>query len=705
MEAKHKILNHLQVSNFDQQFSGLLKYLEARQTKFEGGCISSFLPSWKNLTNDPEILQMVMGLRIEFNETPLQIDRIPTNVLLKNQLAVDNEIESLIRKQVIILDSKEPSDFISPIFLRPKKDGTFRMVLNLKTLNTFVTYRHFKMDTVWTAINMMKPNCFMASIDLKDAYYSVAICADHQKFLKFYWKGEYYKFTVFPNGLALCPRKFTKLLKPVYAFLRSLGHLSVAYIDDSYLQGDTYEECLQNLIDTIKLFDSLGFIVHPSKSVFKPEQRVTFLGFVLDSVKMRVYLTAERATSISHACSSLLHNAHPSIRDLARVIGLITASFPGVMFGPLHYRALDVNKTTALKKAKGDFEKPVILSEYAIQDLHWWTQNVSDSYNEISHGNPQIVITSDASKIGWGCTCGDHKTGGNWTPQEALSHINVLEISAAYFALKAFSDTISNKHVRLMVDNTTAVACLNQMGTSHSHECNAFTQKIWQFCISHNVWITTVHIPGKDNLGADAESRKNRRETEWALNTDVFNKAIGMANVYPNIDLFSSRINHKVKPYVSFRPDPGASAVNAFSLSWHAYQFYAFPPFCIILKTLQKIAQDRATGLIVVPFWPTQPWWPYLTNMLIDHIICLPRMKQTLWLPAEPLKIHPLHKQLNLMLCHLSGDCCKVEDFQKTLQTSFNNHGDWVPKNNTNHTYLGGKNIVVKRKLIHLLAL
>ena len=92
-----------------------------------------------------------------------------------------------------------------------------------------------------------------------------------------------------------------------------------------------------------------------------------------------------------------------------------------------------------------------------------------------------------------------------------------------------------------------------------------------------------------------------------------------MVNVYPNIDLFASRINHKVKPYVAFRPDPCAFAVNAFSLSWHEYKFYAFPPFCIILKTLQKIAQDRATGLMVVPFWPTQPWWPYFTNMLIDH--------------------------------------------------------------------------------------
>ena len=91
--------------------------------------------------------------------------------------------------------------------------------------------------------------------------------------------------------------------------------------------------------------------------------------------------------------------------------------------------------------------------------------------------------------------------------------------------------------------------------------------------------ITTVHIPGKDNTGADAESRKNRRETEWALNTDIFKSATHMVNVYPDIDLFASRINHKVKPYLAFMPDQCAFAVNAFSLSWHEYKFYALPPF------------------------------------------------------------------------------------------------------------------------------
>ena len=110
----------------------------------------------------------------------------------------------------------------------------------------------------------------MASIDIKDAYYSVPIAETDQKYLKFEWQGVLYKFTCFPNGLALCLRKFTKLLKPVYCYLRKKGHISSGYIDDSYLQVDGYQDCLANVVDMLKLFDSLGFIIHPEKVSLYP---------------------------------------------------------------------------------------------------------------------------------------------------------------------------------------------------------------------------------------------------------------------------------------------------------------------------------------------------------------------------------------------------------------------------------------------------
>ena len=56
-----------------------------------------------------------------------------------------------------------------------KKDGTYRLILKLKNLNDHVEYHHFKMDTLQSAIRLMKQNCYMASVDLRDAYYSVPI--------------------------------------------------------------------------------------------------------------------------------------------------------------------------------------------------------------------------------------------------------------------------------------------------------------------------------------------------------------------------------------------------------------------------------------------------------------------------------------------------------------------------------------------------
>ena len=103
------------------------------------------------------------------------------------------------------------------------------------------------------------------------------------------------------------------------------------------------------------MFNKLGFVVHPDKSVLIPTQRIVFLGFILDSLKMWVSLTPERAQKLVEACCKLLNNPRPTIREVAQVLGLMTPSFLGVMFGPLHYRSLQMDKTTALLANKREF--------------------------------------------------------------------------------------------------------------------------------------------------------------------------------------------------------------------------------------------------------------------------------------------------------------------------------------------------------------
>ena len=91
---------------------------------------------------------------------------------------------------------------------------------------------------------------------------------------------------------------------------------------------------------------------------------------------------------------------------------------------------------------------------------------------------------------------------------------------------------------------------------------NEFTQKILRFCFYHTVWITTVPIQAQHNTDANTELRKYRRESEWVLNTNIFEEAISRINVCPNIDLYASRLNYKVKP--SYQLDHEAFIIKAF---------------------------------------------------------------------------------------------------------------------------------------------
>ena len=91
--------------------------------------------------------------------------------------------------------------------------------------------------------------------------------------------------------------------------------------------------------------------------------------------------------------------------------------------------------------------------------------------------------------------------------------------------------------------------------------------------------------------------------------------------------------------------------------------FMHFPPFSVIQQVLQKISEEEATGLLVVPHWPTQTWWPYLMNTLIDFPLMLPRKEDTVYLPAQPQLLHPLHKKLQILACRLSGIPSQAEEF------------------------------------------
>ena len=174
------------------------------------------------------------------------------------------------------------------------------------------------------------------------------------------------------------------------------------------------------------------------------------------------------------------------------------------------------------------------------------------------------------------------------------------------------------------------------MGTSHSDPCNHLGKEIWEWCIEQNIWLSAAHIPGVRNIRADFESRRINNNTEWMLDSDSLNNAPLKLSLRPNIDLIASRLNNQFPQYVSFKPDPGAVAVDAFSLNLRYLKFYAFPPFSVISAFLQQVREDRASGILIMPNWPTQAWFPQAMQMCVEPPITLHPAKHLLQLPGKP---------------------------------------------------------------------
>ena len=137
------------------------------------------------------------------------------------------------------------------------------------------------MDNIHTAKHLISPHCYLASIDLQDAYYSIPVDPNSRKYLRFMWQGERWQFAALPNGLSTAPRLFTKLLKPVFAELRQAGHTVIGYLDDTIIIGETKEKLKESVSATTKILSELGFLIHTKKSVLIPTRELAFLASFL----------------------------------------------------------------------------------------------------------------------------------------------------------------------------------------------------------------------------------------------------------------------------------------------------------------------------------------------------------------------------------------------------------------------------------------
>ena len=148
-----------QWKNLTKRLVSLLVKRTSLNESNKASAISEFLQEWEKITSDKWVLETVKGAKIDVNnvkKVPLNDQNFSERFSQTVVPLIQKEINRLLKKGVITEVSGMELRYLSPIFLRAKKDNNHRLILNLKELNKFVPHHHLKMDTLKSTLNMTR---------------------------------------------------------------------------------------------------------------------------------------------------------------------------------------------------------------------------------------------------------------------------------------------------------------------------------------------------------------------------------------------------------------------------------------------------------------------------------------------------------------------------------------------------------------------
>ncbi|KAG8583453.1 hypothetical protein GDO81_008420 [Engystomops pustulosus] len=514
------------------------------------------------------------------------------------------------------------------LFMIKKPNGSYRLIINLKKLNRFIKYKHFKMESIKSATPLIGKNYFLCTIDLKDAYYHVPICQDHQKYLRFTVRSPggkilHFQFKALPFGISSAPRIFTKIMAEVVAYLRLKGIIIVPYLDDLLLVAKTKLELKTHLQIVIGLLQDLGWVINKKKSDLKPETVKKFLGVKLDSVKQSSFLPLEKIQKIKENISLFQRKESCSIRAALSLLGLLTSCIQCVSWAQNHTRTMQAWTIRVWDKNPLHLDHKVKIPLSVKHSLSWWKNPINLKKGVWWNPNPILTIRTDASLSGWGAALAGHYFQGQWDSQTCSRSSNFRELKAVLETFKKGHLHIKNQHIKILSDNTTTVAYLRRQGGTKSKFLSELSHQIFRWAETHFLSLSAVHLKGTENIEADFLSRVTLDPHEWSLNPQTFREICHIWGT-PTLDLFATHLNNKSPKYFSLDHRGSPTGLDAFSHTWGSGLVYAFPPIPLIPKILQKLRTERVLLILIAPYWPKRSWFPVIQELAIDNPVHLP---------------------------------------------------------------------------------
>ena len=625
------------------------------------------------------------GYRVPFKDSPPPLARTPVSFPTyragsPRAHALRQEVEVMLAKGALEIARDPGPGFYSRLFLVEKATGGWRPVIDLSHLNDFVQLTPFKMETVASVLLSVREGDFLASLDLKDAYFQIPIHGSSRKLLRFMSEGTVYQFKALCFGLSTAPRVFTRVFAAVSAWAHARGIRLLRYLDDWLVLSSSEKKAKESIRELLSLCHTLGIVINEAKSDLVPSQSAKYLGMTIDTGAGKVFPSLARVEKFLTVAERFCSMQSPPAQLWQVILGHLASLERLVPHGRLRMRSLQWHLKSQWSPESDPPSLPVALPEEARRDLSWWM--VRDHLLlGVRFGTPapDLHLYSDASSSGWGAHLLDQNVSGVWSAQEKLLHINLLEMKALFLALQAFQEIVSGHHVTAMCDNSTVVAYVNKQGGTVSRPLCLLTSRLLRWAESFDVHLEARYLPGESNVLADVLSRRGQVVgTEWSLHPQVA-RALLRAWGNPSIDLFATCLNAKLPLYCSLVPDPQAVFEDAFRHPWDDLDLYAFPPFALVGRVIARVQQSsRVAMTLVAPLWPEKEWFADLLLLLTQPPLVLPCWDRLLRQPHCNL-FHQGAHALNLHAWRLSSVTTESRAFREGLLESCQGSSENLP--------------------------
>ena len=641
----------------------LEEFKDRSSNKFVPGSIHTDdkLSYWKDTlrANQWVIDTLKFGYCLPLTSVPSQYEEQNNLSAKENMQFVRQEVQSLVEQGVVEIVKQKPL-CVSPltVAIREKSDGQVKRRLcwdGSRHINLRLQEQKVNLSHLGVALETSLEGDFQLKYDLKSAFHHIKMHKNHVQYLGAAYQDEkgatvYFIFLYLPFGAASAVHCITKMLKPVVAHLAQKGIRHTIFIDDGRVSASSLEMVRQHFTYTISVLCKAGWQISWAKTDNLQEAsfRKEYLGFIIDTEQMRVFLTEEKKTTVTNSINNLLDQFGEKVKSktLAKTLGQMISLEPALGGFPLTFARLAYYELEQTVDKFG-WKSYLKISQQALRSLEIFINQINEfdgamiktaatAVSVISIiGPPSLylknkTIPNHVKELPKEIWCGDASdaavcaysinTGkdtyfiGKLSPEECKLSSGGRELITVKKALEAQSRSCGpwkeNILLYWLTDSTNLVTFLTKGSTKPAIQ--AIVVEVLILARSLNCTLQPIHLLRDDPRITIADAGSKAPDTDdWSVDQATFTWLSRELGPF-TIDCFADESNKKVPRFFSNFLCPTSLGIDAFSHSWDYENCWICPPVKSILSVTKKLSKVKGKGVLIVPKWTTASFWPFL---------------------------------------------------------------------------------------------